>query len=236
MTHPIPSRTYDLWSKVYDATFGRLLVGGHKRAVQHLHLLGGQRILDVGVGTGIMLPYYPPDVTVVGVDLSGGMLARAAERCRVLGLLNGMLVRADAMRPPFSEGAFDHVIISHTISVVSDPGAVLRWASRLVRPGGYVLVLNHFRSDNPVIAWFETVFNPLFVRLGWRSDLSLEEVLASSNLRLEYRFKRRLLDLWQIVVLARQTARPQSDLPVPERSPGEEAQPGGKWQVAGGKW
>jgi hypothetical protein len=70
-----------------------------------------------------------------------------------------------------------------------------------VKPGGQIVVLNHFQSTQPVVAWFERVLNPVFVKVGWRSDLSLEEVLRNSELQVEYRFKMHLMDLWQIVVL-----------------------------------
>ena len=106
------------------------------------------------------------------------------------------------MLPPFADQSFDQVLICHTISVVNDPACLLRWASRLLKPGGRIVLLNHFQSTQPVVAWFEKVFNPLFVKIGWRSDLSLEEVLRSTTLQVEYRYKVRMLDMWQIVVLA----------------------------------
>lgn len=198
---PAAGCVYDRWSKSYDATFGRLLSAEHYRAVAQLHLKSGDRVLDVGVGTGIMLSCFPPDVSVVGFDLSQDMLQVASRRCRAAELDNCHLIRADAVLPPLAEESFDHVIISHTISVVSDHERLLTWAARLIRPAGRVVVLNHFRSDRTWIGWLEKRFNPLFVKLGWRSDLALEEVLATTSLRMVYRFKMHLVDLWQIIVL-----------------------------------
>ena len=196
------SKLYDLWSIFYDYTFGALVRRRQVRALQQLHLKAGDCVLDMGVGTGMTLQHYPKNVTVIGLDLSAGMLAKAAEKRDELGLTHCHLIRADAMLPPFADRSFDHVMITHTISVVSDPAKLIGWAERLVKPGGRIVLLNHFQSTNPFFAWFERTFNPMFVKIGWRSDLALEDVLrGAKNLCVEYRFKMRLVDIWQIVVL-----------------------------------
>ncbi len=207
MSEPATSRTYDFWSRFYDLTLGPLLRHHQGRAVAQLHLRPGDRVLDIGVGTGISLIHYPKFVQVVGMDLSGGMLTIAARKCREQRLDNCHLVRADAMLPPFAPNCFDHVIVTHTVSVVSNPHRLLIWASELVKPGGRIVLVNHFQSNHPVFAWFERVLNPMFVKLGWRSDLRLDELLEGLDLRVEYHFKPHLTDLWQIVVLNNQQPR-----------------------------
>lgn len=201
MKEAITSRTYDLWSRFYDCTFGRLVERRQRAALTHLPLKPGDCVLDMGVGTGMTLPHYPRDVQVVGFDLSQGMLAEASLKCRQLGLHHCRLVRGDAMFPPFAPRSFDHIVICHTISVVSDPKRLLNWARQLVRPGGRIVVLNHFQSTWPLLAWFERWLNPLFVKIGWRSDLALEDVLDGSGLTMTYGFKLRCFDIWRIVVL-----------------------------------
>lgn len=213
MTDSITSKTYDLWAKIYDRSFGALVRKRQVRALEQLVLEPGDRVLDLGVGTGLLLPKYPRNVTVVGLDISGGMLAKAAEKKRNEQLEHCHLVQGDAMLPPFAERSFDHIVITHVISVVSDPHKLLDWSARLLKPGGRIVVLNHFQSPSPFIAWFERFLNPMFVKIGWRSDLALEEVLRGSGVEMEYSFKLHSYDLWKIVVLTHRTPGSKSQAP-----------------------
>jgi len=208
MSEPITKKTYDVWAWFYDHTFGACVRNRQARAVEELRAQPGDRVLDIGVGTGMLLPLYPRDVTVVGMDLSKGMLAKAAKKQAKHKIDNCQLIRADAMCPPFTPGSFDLIVITHVISVVSQPGNLIRWAARLLKPGGRIIMLNHFQSSQPIVAWFERVLNPVFVKIGWRSDLCLEDILSHIELQVDYRFKMRLVDLWQIVVLTHGTPNP----------------------------
>ncbi len=202
MSEPATSKLYDLWAWFYDVTFGVLVHTRHIRAVKEIRAKPGDRILDLGVGTGMTLSDYPHDVTVVGMDLSAGMLAKARKKCEESKLDHIQLMLGDAMHPPFADATFDHILIAHTVSVVSQPNRLMQWAARMVKPGGTVVLLNHFRSTNRVMGWCEKVTNPFWVKVGWRSDLTLEECLEDVGLHIQYRYKTTKIDLWQIIVLS----------------------------------
>jgi phosphatidylethanolamine/phosphatidyl-N-methylethanolamine N-methyltransferase len=206
MREETTSSVYDFWAWFYDHTFGLFVRKKQRRAVDLLRLKNGDRVLDLGVGTGLTLGHYPSDTTVIGMDLSRGMLQKAQKRIDKMGLSHCHLVQGDALSPPFGEASFDHVLITHVISVVSDPPKLLQLAQQMVKPGGKVIVLNHFQSTRPAMAWLEEKLNPLFVKIGWKSDLAMEDVLQSAGLNVDYVYKDSFFDLWRIIVLSRPIA------------------------------
>ena len=199
-THTL-SRRYDTWSKFYDQTFKILFTDRQRRAINEMHLGSGDRVLDLGVGTGITLPLYPAGVRVVGVDLSPGMLREARRKNAAALPADTHLVRADALTPPFPDASFDHVLMSHVISVVSDPVRLLNVVARITRSGGRIVLISHFRSRRTPLAAVEKLLNPICLKLGWSSDINLPEILDRSDLQLAYQFKINPLDIWQIAVL-----------------------------------
>ena len=94
-------RVYTNYAKVYDHIFGKIFHDGREHAVRLLNLSPGERILEVGVGTGLALPCYPRSCEVVGVDLSEGMLAQCRERVRELRLEHVSLMKMDASAMEF---------------------------------------------------------------------------------------------------------------------------------------
>jgi phosphatidylethanolamine/phosphatidyl-N-methylethanolamine N-methyltransferase len=173
---------YDKLAKVYDLIFGPTLHPGRLRAIQRMGIQPGERVLEVGVGTGINLPLYPRNCTVTGIDFSSSMLEKARERAARKDIRNVRLLQMDAANLKFADDTFDIVYAPYVISVVPDPVAVAREMRRVCRPGGRIVILNHFRSKNPLMAWIERAISPFTVHIGFKSDLDLPGFVAQAGL------------------------------------------------------
>jgi phosphatidylethanolamine/phosphatidyl-N-methylethanolamine N-methyltransferase len=104
----------------------------------------------------------------------------------------------------FEDSSFDFVTSFHTISVVSKPQDMMREVVRVCKPGGKILIINHFRSENPFIARVVDKAGNITRRLGWRTDLDLDEVLRELPLRMDRRYKTNPLSLFTVMKATRQ--------------------------------
>jgi phosphatidylethanolamine/phosphatidyl-N-methylethanolamine N-methyltransferase len=169
---------YRRWAGVYDTVFGGVSGFGRRRAVAAVNRLAGPRVLEVGVGTGLALPLYRRDLQVVGIDLSREMLEKAKERVESERLGNvGGLLEMDAERMAFADGSFDIAVAMFTASVVPDARKLFAEMSRVVRPGGHLLFVNHFAAEGGPRWWIERAMAPLSRRLGWHPDFALRDLL-----------------------------------------------------------
>src|SRR3954471_5725656 len=177
------AKVYENIAWFYDLFFGPTLHPGRVQAIQRMAIAPGDRILEVGVGTGINACLYPRDCRVTGIDFSAPMLEKARERFARKGVENVRLQEMDAASLKFANDTFDIVYAPYVISVVPDPVAVVREMQRVCKPGGRIVVLNHFRSKNRAGAWMERIIAPFTLHLGFKSDLDLPAFLAQSNLK-----------------------------------------------------
>jgi len=175
-------RVYEKIASVYDYTFGPTLHPGRVEAIQKLGIRTGERVLEVGVGTGINAALYPRDCTVTGIDFSAKMLKKASKRIAHKGISNVRLIEMDAADLKFADDTFDIVYAPYVISVVPDPVAVAREMHRVCRPGGRIVFLNHFRSPNRMLAAIERAISPFTVHIGFKSDLDLTAFIAQIDM------------------------------------------------------
>jgi phosphatidylethanolamine/phosphatidyl-N-methylethanolamine N-methyltransferase len=178
-------KTYRRWAPVYDLAFGRITQGGRILAARHVNAQGGS-VLEVGIGTGLALGYYAAQVQITGIDVSAEMLREAEARAKKLGLRNVTgLHQMDARAVALPDASFDHVAAMHIMSVVPEPERVLDEMVRLCRPGGSVLIANHFAGRAEGWRVMERLAAPLADLLGWHSDFAIERVMGHPRLRLE---------------------------------------------------
>jgi len=176
-------RVYEKLANVYDLVFGPTLHPGRLVAMERMGIRAGDRVLEVGVGTGINTSLYPSNCHVTGIDLSTSMLDKARLRVEREGIRNVRLMEMDAGALTFADDSFDIVYAPYLVSVVPDPVKVVREMHRVCRPGGKIIVLNHFRSANPFLSRIERAISPFTVHIGFKSDLDLPGFLAQAELK-----------------------------------------------------
>jgi phosphatidylethanolamine/phosphatidyl-N-methylethanolamine N-methyltransferase len=176
-------KTYRLFSGSYDVVFGPVFHPGRKEAVRIANDRPNQHILEVGVGTGLSLPYFRADSRVTGIDVSAEMLAKARRRVakRRLAQVEALL-EMDAERLSFPDNSFDAVLALYVASVVPDPARFAAEMRRVCIPGGTIVVVNHFTSENRAMRFIEKRLAPLAGKIGFHADFPLDDFLAVSHL------------------------------------------------------
>jgi phosphatidylethanolamine/phosphatidyl-N-methylethanolamine N-methyltransferase len=163
---------YTRWAPIYDLVFTACMRPGRKAGAAAVNRIGG-RILDVGVGTGLELPMFSPDLRVTGIDLCEPMLDAARRRVASHNLQNVESLRVmDAMQLTFADASFDGVIGPYVLTVVPDPHRTLDEMARVVKPGGEIVLVNHIGAESGPMAVLEAWLGRRAASLGWRPEFS----------------------------------------------------------------
>lgn len=179
--------SYRRWAPVYDKTFGAFTRTGRFRAVEYINGRSGS-VLEVGVGTGLSLGDYAPHLEVTGVDVSAEMLAKARRKVERQALRHVASLREmDARALDFPDDHFDTVVAMYLVSVVPEPEKVVSEMARVCKPGGEVLIINHFAREGGALAMAERAAAPFADLLGWHSDFAMDRVLGEKSLAVEER-------------------------------------------------
>jgi len=193
-------RVYSAYSRVYDRIFGKVFQDSREVLASSLQLRPGSQVLEVGVGTGLVLPLYPSHCRVTGIDLSEGMLAKARERVDALELSHVVaLERMDASQMSFADDTFDVVVAAYVVTAVPDHRGLMREIIRVARPGARVLLVNHFVNGSGLLAALERAVSPVCKYVGFRTDLSVGQVLEGLPLEVTRHEKVKPLKLWHLV-------------------------------------
>jgi len=199
MDYETIKRAYAVLSPVYDFLFDKVFYPGRVAAIDLLEIEPGSRVLEVGVGTGLNLPLYPRDCDVTGVDISAEMLSKAEERVRTLGMTRTKLMLMDGSKLEFPDNSFDRVIATYVISAVPDPVKTLLEMRRVCKTSGHLVILNHFKSENPIIGMFEKLLAPVCTKIGFDTELKLMPLLERVALAPEQMHRVNLMNGWRLV-------------------------------------
>jgi len=174
---------YRRYAGFYNAIFGPVLQPGRKAVIEALDCKPGHRVLEVGVGTGLALDLYPPGVKVVGIDVSREMLEKARRRVAKRRFTHvEALLEMDAEAMSFADASFDRIVAMYVLPVVPNPGRLLAELHRVCKPDGEIYLVNHVRSDNPVIGALEKGLARFSDKLGFHPDFELRDVLNGHEL------------------------------------------------------
>jgi phosphatidylethanolamine/phosphatidyl-N-methylethanolamine N-methyltransferase len=195
-------RLYSFYSPFYDAVFGTLLGPGRRRAFNYLDRRPGQRILEIGIGPGSTMEFYPPQTELTGIDISQAMIDKAKEKAARLNSGSTFDLQVmDAGRLEFPDDYFDAVMSAYVITTVSDPHKVCREILRVVKPGGQIIVVNHSRCQRDrLLSRIEDLMAPIFVRIGFTTDLDVIRVMEEVGIRINKSVCCNLLNTGRIIM------------------------------------
>jgi len=173
---------YRRYARIYDVIFGAVLQPGRNAVLQALKLKPGDRVLEVGVGTGISLPLYPRDVRITGIDVSSEMLERARARVARAKLPNvDALLEMDAENMAFPDASFDKVVAMYVVSVVPRPAKLIQELHRVCKPNGEVFIVNHFQSENRVVGTLERALGVFSAQIGFDPQVDLRSLVPAAQ-------------------------------------------------------
>jgi len=197
---PHESKIYSEFSHLYDAIFSRFFCKRITSVISNLGIQPGTKVLEVGVGTGLSLSAYPAHCHVTGIDLAPEMLERARQKAEENDWRHFRLLEMDALNLDFPDNSFDYVTSFHVISVVPDPIRMMREIHRVCKPGGTIVIINHFRTTKPVLGPLIGALDPVTRLLGWSASLRLSQALDGVPVRIEKRFKTSPFSLFTVVL------------------------------------
>jgi phosphatidylethanolamine/phosphatidyl-N-methylethanolamine N-methyltransferase len=195
-------KLYSFYCPFYDWVFGKLLGPGRRKAFNYLSRRPDQKVLEIGVGPGSTLEFYPPRTDFMGIDISAAMIEVARKKAANLNSGSRFHLQVmDATSLEFPDNHFDVVMAAYVITTVQDPHKVCREILRVVKPGGQIIAVNHTRSQNGSL-WgrVEDVMAPVFVHLGFTTDLDVIKVMKEVGISVQEAVCCNLLNSGRIIM------------------------------------
>lgn len=182
-------QTYDRFSLFYDLIFRPLLESGRQKAIETMNLPIGAKILEIGVGTGLSLDFYPEDINLTAFDYSLGMLKESKKKLESKKHCSTDLLQMDVQQMAFADDSFDYILAAYVLTVVEDTAKAVKEIFRIARPGAKIVLINHLRSNGKFWGAIEDFFNPLFAGIGLftldRDLLGILKECGATNIKIE---------------------------------------------------
>ncbi|HEY2986190.1 MAG TPA: methyltransferase domain-containing protein [Candidatus Binatia bacterium] len=194
------SKLYAEFAPLYDKVFGKIFFSRLRHVIEALDIPRGAKVLEVGVGTGTSFPAYPRHCDVIGIDLAPDMLARAQEKIVENGWSHLAVLEMNALDLKFPDSSFDYVMAFHVVTVVPDPIRMIQEAKRVCKPGGKIVIVNHFTSTFPLLGFLTETLDPVTRRLGWSTKLHLKPFIEETGLKVELIYKLSKLSLYTVLL------------------------------------
>lgn len=193
-------KTYRFYAPIYDYLFGAVLEPGRKALSKEVALLKPKKILEIGVGTGLLLEKYPCNSEIIGIDISEEMLNIARHRANQLPNASITLIAMDAENLAFDDNSFDCVVLPYVLSVTPNPEKLISEMQRVCTVGGIIIIVNHFSGSG---TWYllEKMVKNLAEKIGFRSEFSYEKHIAQYNLNVIKIFNTNIFNLSKLIVI-----------------------------------
>jgi phosphatidylethanolamine/phosphatidyl-N-methylethanolamine N-methyltransferase len=194
------SKLYAEFAPLYDKVFTKIFFSRLRHVIEALDIPRGAKVLEVGAGTGTSFPAYPRHCEVTGIDLAPDMLARAQDKILENGWTHLNVMEMNALDLKFPDNSFDYVMAFHVVSVVPDPIRMIQEAKRVCKPGGKIVIVNHFTSTFPLLGFLTETLDPVTRRLGWSTKLHLKPFIEEAQLKVDTIYKLSKLSLYTVLL------------------------------------
>ena len=189
---------YSIWSRIYDHAIDKLFYFNRSKLIKALKLKRNDRILEIGVGTGLNLPHYPAGVSVTGIDFSKSMLSKAKQKKTKAKII---LKHADAAKLPSKVNSFDKALATYVLRVAPNPKSILKEVARVTKRRSKFVVLDQFKSKKLVTRSLTSFYEPIQLILGWGRNYDLEELIKDTPWKVRSRKKFGKMPNTRIVIL-----------------------------------
>ncbi len=166
---------YKFWSKVYDNILDKLFYFDRSQVIKELKIRKQDKILEIGVGTGLNLPFYPKDCIIYGIDFSEEMLKEAHQK---KSKANVILKLMDASNLKFKNDYFEKALATYVLRVAPDPNKIMQKVARVVKNNGYFVILDQFKEENTFLL---KLFQPFKLILGWGKEYRINDLIKNTS-------------------------------------------------------